>query len=932
MAPAPSTTLEEDTVADLAGRDSPIAVSDSFHYSTFCWRSTGDLASLPTAGSPSGLPAAPGSPNGVNDDDETINDPGVSGYRSRANSTCGSEFSENEVLKPQPVRLHGDRVKLKFYSNVLGDDSENIHYGKWDGIDAEKPGAYGRASEAMTDYMFRLSMGLLPHRAEASDFEYVDLGSGTAAAACQLIDAHPTTVSSVTCVNLCHEQNVTATERASEMDLDSKMHIVGATFDDTGRPANHYDLAFSQDAFVHAISKERTYAEAYRITKPGGAFVFCDLMCGDNPDLKATELALFAEKNRINDWLNPAQNVRTCADAGWMDVKFVDLTTDLRISFQIMLKKVTFVLEHGDVGDNLHRVLFMNYRDSICRRITQIDRGVFKWGVIHARKPVRLQLVVKPPVPFVNKNALIFDDTVKEDLTKPTKDPTNVVVVDILQKMSKAKIDALPKAVELLVTMSAGLDHIDLDACRARNIAVKQSGRDSITSHVVQYALAFLVLGLRDAMNQLAVPFPSKGWNLNWNCEGIPLTHSTVGIVGLGLIAKTLIAEVRKIAPDATIIYHVPVTMRDFDAESKLNLEYVGNLNDLAKRCDVLLPLCPLNKHTEHLVNREVISNLRPSAGIINVSRGKVVDTDALTEALENKAIKYALLDTTFPEPLPADHRLWSLDNAFVFPHYATNTMAVREALVNEIQPIVEDHYGLGHSDERWKIEERALRYDLAVAHRLTAKYEMDMLVWNHISARFRTGCLITPGRKMWSRMTPDDLVYSSSNVTADIIHDGVYAARPDIRAVIHLHSPAATAVSCLEDGFQCFTQDSAYFYERVADYDWDGVSDDADEGPMITAAVRNAGPKCNTLLMRNHGFACFGSSVREAWVLAYYFERCCEVQLRVLQTTGAMGGKVRARKPNKRVMELAAEASYLPEFAPGVCEWEALCEEISFD
>jgi len=72
------------------------------------------------------------------------------------------------------------------------------------------------------------------------------------------------------------------------------------------------------------------------------------------------------------------------------------------------------------------------------------------------------------------------------------------------------------------------------------------------------------------------------------------------------------------------------------------------------------------------------------------MARGGVVDHEALTEVLETNSIKYALLDTTFPEPLPADHRMWKLKNCFIFPHYATNTMAVREALVNEIQPIIE--------------------------------------------------------------------------------------------------------------------------------------------------------------------------------------------------------------------------------------------------
>lgn len=123
---------------------------------------------------------------------------------------------------------------------------------------------------------------------------------------------------------------------------------------------------------------------------------------------------------------------------------------------------------------------------------------------------------------------------------------------------------------------------------------------------------------------------------------------------------------------------------------------------------------------------------------------------------------------------------------------------------------------------------------------RIVASYlcSMDMLVWNHISARFGNGCLITPGRKMWGRITPRDLVYSSTNVTADVIHGAVYSARPDVRSVIHLHTPAATAVSCLEGGFRPIAQDGAYFFERVATYDWDGLSDDASEGPAIGAAV----------------------------------------------------------------------------------------------
>lgn len=570
----------------------------------------------------------------------------------------------------------------------MGDASEQIHFGKWNNIDENQPGAYAKASEAMTDYMFELAKELLPHRVEENDFTYVDLGSGTGAAALRLVEHNPF-ILQATCLNICHAQNMKAMQKAKESGLQNRLEIVDGSFEDVPTPDNCFDLVFSQDAFIHAVSKKKTFSEAYRVVKPGGAMVFCDLMNGDDPDLSIEEHSHFSKSNLVNDWLTPEGNMQAIREAGWRDVEWLDLTTDIRISFQRMLKKVTFALEHGKSISVSDRKQLMDYHTSICDRINQIDRGLFKWAVIHARKPVYMELACKPPVPFVNTNKLVTDNTVEDGENKKDGE-LNVVVVDIITKMPKEKIEALPSTVEVLVTMSAGLDHIDMEACAAKGITVYQSGRESITEHVVQYTIAFLIMGLRDAMNQISVPFPSKGWNLNWNCEGKPLTDCTIAVVGLGVIAKTLIDQIRRLAPTTRIVYHVPACFRDIDAEEKYHLEYAADLGDMAGDCDVLLPLCPLNKFTKGIVSREVLNRLKPTAGFINVARGGVVDHEALTEILEKKAIKYALLDTTFPEPLPADHRMWGLKNCFIFPHYATNTMCVREALVNEIQPLIE--------------------------------------------------------------------------------------------------------------------------------------------------------------------------------------------------------------------------------------------------
>jgi len=218
--------------------------------------------------------------------------------------------------------------------------------------------------------------------------------------------------------------------------------------------------------------------------------------------------------------------------------------------------------------------------------------------------------------------------------------------------------------------------------------------------------------------------------------------------------------------------------------------------------------------------------------------------------------------------------------------------------------------------------EETRVRKDLAVAHLITRKYGMDELVWNHMSAMLSDGSmLITPGALLFDEVRPEDICKSTGNVTAEIIHTAVYKARPDIRAIVHLHTPASVAVSCLDQGFVCLAQESAYFHGKVANYDWQGISDDLGEGPVLAAAVTQQlpGGLCNTFLMRNHGFCCFGRTVAEAWVLAYYFDKACETQLRVL-STGAT-----PRLPDPLVLARAAKQAFLPEFAPGVQEWAAL-------
>lgn len=275
--------------------------------------------------------------------------------------------------------------KMEFYAQVMGDGTDNIHFGKWDGVDLEEAGAYGRASEQMTDYMFNLVQSLVPTAAtKGGDFKYVDLGSGTGAAGLRLVKMHPY-IKEATCLNLCDEQNARARKNAADAGVSERINVVTGTYEEAPFEANQFDACFSQDAFVHAFSKAKTFSEALRITKAGGAFIFCDLMCGDGPGVSDEELATFAATNMVNDWLSPEKNVEACKAAGWEDVTFVDLTADIRISFQLMLKKVETIIDSGN-PDKIDDKLLVSYKSNLANRVTQVDRGVFKWGVVHAKK------------------------------------------------------------------------------------------------------------------------------------------------------------------------------------------------------------------------------------------------------------------------------------------------------------------------------------------------------------------------------------------------------------------------------------------------------------------------------------------------------------------------------------------------------------------
>jgi glyoxylate reductase len=155
--------------------------------------------------------------------------------------------------------------------------------------------------------------------------------------------------------------------------------------------------------------------------------------------------------------------------------------------------------------------------------------------------------------------------------------------------------------------------------------------------------------------------------------HGYEVYGSTIGIVGMGNIGREVAKRARGF--DMRILYHN--RKRDEAAEAELGASY-RSLPDLLAESDYVTLNVPMTPGTRHLIGRTQLRQMRPTAFLINVARGGVVDHEALLEALTEGWIAGAALDVTEPEPLPRDHPLLKLDNLVIAPHLGSATRQTR--------------------------------------------------------------------------------------------------------------------------------------------------------------------------------------------------------------------------------------------------------------
>lgn len=280
-----------------------------------------------------------------------------------------------------------------------------------------------------------------------------------------------------------------------------------------------------------------------------------------------------------------------------------------------------------------------------------------------------------------NNNITFLKGSIQDNLDY-NDDEAEIISVFVKSNIGAEEMDKFPN-LKFIATRSTGFDHIDLEEAQKRNIIVSNVPTYGENT-VAEFAMALLLSVSRKiypAYNNILEEgnFSQKG------LQGFDLRGKTIGIVGTGNIGKYMIKMLKGF--DMKVIAF-DINRNDELAES-LGFEYV-EFDDLLGSSDIISLHVPHNPHTFHMINKENISKIKKGAYLINTSRGEIVETMALVEALEKEILAGAGLDVLEEEGYMAD------DLELLFEGHSNpeelKTVLANQYLIDHPQVIITPH------------------------------------------------------------------------------------------------------------------------------------------------------------------------------------------------------------------------------------------------
>lgn len=283
----------------------------------------------------------------------------------------------------------------------------------------------------------------------------------------------------------------------------------------------------------------------------------------------------------------------------------------------------------------------------------------------------------------------VYERTRREEIAGRAADADIVLTNKVV--MDREMMALLPR-LKYIGVLATGYNVVDIEAARERDIIVTNVPAYS-TESVAQTVFAHL-LTVTNRTEHYAQQNRQGRWAENrdfcyWDTELTELAGKTMGIVGLGHIG-------RRVAEIALAFGMQVKAMTSKKAEELPAGIQKAELQSLLASADVVSLHCPLTEGTRHLIHRETLRLMKPSAILINTGRGPLVDDEALAEALNEGRLRAYCADVVTEEPPKADHPLLHAPNAFITPHIAWATVEARKRLlqtaIGNVEAFVNGH------------------------------------------------------------------------------------------------------------------------------------------------------------------------------------------------------------------------------------------------
>ncbi|NWV43389.1 GRHPR reductase, partial [Grantiella picta] len=250
-----------------------------------------------------------------------------------------------------------------------------------------------------------------------------------------------------------------------------------------------------------------------------------------------------------------------------------------------------------------------------------------------------------------------------------------VINKELLQSMPNLKV---------IANSGVGMDHLDLKLIASFGVKMANVPH-AVSSTTADTGMALLLASARRLVEVHNISIsPSMDYS-EADVLGVRVAGATLGIIGMGRIGYKI--ALRAKAFEMNILYHNR-TRRKVEEEQAVGATYCEKIDSLLQQADIVMVVVSLTPQTHKLIGKRELELMKSTAILINISRGAVVDQEALVAALQTGVIRAAALDVTYPEPLPRDHPLLKLKNIIITPHLGIKTekasyMITEEAVEN---------------------------------------------------------------------------------------------------------------------------------------------------------------------------------------------------------------------------------------------------------